>query len=77
MSTPVTHKRATSTSPLAILTLVSVNVGMPKVIGQSHGKPVLSGIAKSPVGDVTLDVTTTNLAGDRQADKGACPEDQG
>jgi MOSC domain-containing protein YiiM len=68
MSAPVTQDLSGSPGALATLTLTSVNVGKPRVIGQSHGEPVLSGIAKSPVGVARLAVTFTNLEGDGQAD---------
>jgi MOSC domain-containing protein YiiM len=46
--------------------LVSVNVGLPRVV-MSHGDPVSTGIFKEPVaGHVTL--RKLNLDGDRQAD---------
>ncbi|MEA2532167.1 MAG: hypothetical protein QOG89_3811 [Thermomicrobiales bacterium] len=48
--------------------LISVNVGLPAVIGMHRGKPVMSGIKKQPVGVTTLYLDTLNLAGDRQAD---------
>ncbi|HEY3241602.1 MAG TPA: MOSC domain-containing protein [Acidimicrobiia bacterium] len=49
--------------------LISVNVGLPTVIGTRRGHPVLSGIAKQPVTGVeTLKLTEVNLEGDRQAD---------
>ena len=49
--------------------LISVNVGLPTVIGTRRGHPVLSGIAKRPVTGVeTLKLTEVNLEGDRQAD---------
>ncbi len=49
--------------------LVSVNVGLPQVIGSTRfGKPVRSGIVKRPVTVDTLYLDTLNLEGDRQAD---------
>lgn len=48
--------------------LVSVNVGLPGVIGKHRGKPITSGIRKRPVSGETIEVGRTNLAGDRQAD---------
>jgi MOSC domain-containing protein YiiM len=46
--------------------LVSVNVGLPRVV-EWHGKPVTTGIFKAPVaGRIAL--RTLNLDGDRQAD---------
>ena len=51
------------------LRLVSVNVALPKVIGTlRRGKPIVSGIAKRPVGGETLRLDGLNLEGDRQAD---------
>src|SRR5689334_25440415 len=46
--------------------LISVNVGLPRQV-ISHGKPVLTGIFKSPVAGRVL-VRALNLEGDRQAD---------
>ena len=49
--------------------VVSVNVAMPSILGHhAHGEPVTSGIAKRPTTAEVLELTTTNLAGDRQAD---------
>jgi MOSC domain-containing protein YiiM len=49
--------------------LVSVNVGLPVVIGTRRGQPVRSGIVKRPVTGVeTLKLSELNLEGDRQAD---------
>ncbi len=51
------------------ITLVSVNVTMPKYLGQHRGRPVSSGIAKAPVvAPETLWLDTLNLEGDAQAD---------
>ena len=50
------------------LRLVSVNVGMPRVIGLLHGEPVLSGIAKVPLESSTVFVGSANIDGDGQAD---------
>ena len=68
MSVLETREHTDTPGGIATLTLVSLNVGMPRVIGQRHGEPVLSGIAKFPVGDGPLAVSATNLAGDGQAD---------
>jgi MOSC domain-containing protein YiiM len=46
--------------------LISVNVGLPRQV-ISHGKPVLTGIFKSPLAGRVL-VRALNLDGDRQAD---------
>ena len=48
--------------------IVGVFVGQPAPIGEMRGRPVVSAIAKAPVTSAWLDLTTTNLAGDRQAD---------
>jgi MOSC domain-containing protein YiiM len=48
--------------------LVSVNVGLPAVIGTNRGQSVMSGIKKRPVETARLYLGTLNLAGDRQAD---------
>jgi MOSC domain-containing protein YiiM len=49
--------------------LVSVNVGLPRVIGELRsGEPVLSGILKEPMSAATISLDTLNLAGDLQAD---------
>ncbi len=56
-------------SLLAEVGLVSVNVGVPRVIGkQRSGREILSGIVKTPVAAETLFLNTLNLEGDRQAD---------
>lgn len=68
MSAPIVRDQLDAPNSIATLTLVSLNVGKPRIIGQRHGEPVLSGIAKSPVGDAPLAVTATNLDGDGQAD---------
>lgn len=51
-----------------MIELVSVNVGQPAIIGTRRGKPVMSGIRKTPLTTDSLMVSRTNLAGDRQAD---------
>jgi MOSC domain-containing protein YiiM len=49
--------------------LVSVNVGLPRVIGDTRwGKPIRSGIVKQPVTAASIYLDTLNLDGDRQAD---------
>jgi MOSC domain-containing protein YiiM len=50
------------------LPVLSVNVGVPRVIGLQRGEPVLSGIAKAPVASATVFVGATNIEGDGQAD---------
>lgn len=49
------------------LCLLSVNVGMPRVIGISRGEEVLSAIAKEPVSGEIVVVRATNIDGDGQA----------
>ena len=46
--------------------LVSVNVGLPRVV-MSHGDPVSTGIFKEPVAGPVM-LRTLDLDGDRQAD---------
>ena len=46
--------------------LVSVNVGLPRVV-MSNGDPVSTGIFKEPVAGAVM-LRTLNLDGDRQAD---------
>ncbi len=54
---------------MATVELVSVNVGLPRVIGALHtGEPIVSGIVKEPVTTKTIVLDALNLAGDRQAD---------
>jgi MOSC domain-containing protein YiiM len=49
--------------------LVSVNVGLPRVIGATRWKkPIRSGIVKRPVTAASIYLDTLNLDGDRQAD---------
>lgn len=48
--------------------IAGVFVGLPSVIGEVRGRPVESGIAKQAVASPALALSTTNLAGDRQAD---------
>ena len=49
--------------------LVSVNVGLPQVIGDNRwGKPIRSGIVKRPVTTASIYLGPLNLDGDRQAD---------
>jgi MOSC domain-containing protein YiiM len=50
------------------LSLVSVNVGQPGVIGSYRGRPVSSAIGKRPVATDSLYLDCLNLEGDRQAD---------
>jgi MOSC domain-containing protein YiiM len=54
---------------LSEVRLVSVNVGLPEVIGATRwGKPIRSGIVKRPVTTADICLDTLNLDGDRQAD---------
>ncbi len=48
--------------------IVSVNVGLPTLLGQYHGKDVISGIHKRPITDLAVRVTADGLEGDGQAD---------
>ncbi len=50
------------------LKLISVNVGRPKVIGNTNGEDVLSGIDKHPVDGGAVFVRRTGIDGDGQAD---------
>ena len=50
------------------LRLLSVNVGLPRIIGEMQGEPVLSGFGKYPVNVPSVLVGATNIAGDGQAD---------
>lgn len=51
-----------------LLTLVSVNVGLPQTILLHQDGPIVSAIAKKPVGTDFVTVRKTNLDGDKQAD---------
>lgn len=48
--------------------LLSVNVGLPKVIGRDRGGDVISGIDKRPVATESVMVRTLGIEGDGQAD---------
>ena len=50
------------------ISILSVSVGMPAVIGMANGEEVLSGIAKQSVTADTVLVRTLGIAGDGQAD---------
>lgn len=50
------------------ITVVSVNVGQPNVVGAYRGRPVTSAIGKQPVITPELYLDPINLEGDRQAD---------
>ncbi len=49
--------------------LVSVNVSLPKYLGDHRGKPVTSGISKVPVLAAEIGLDRVNLEGDGQADR--------
>jgi MOSC domain-containing protein YiiM len=51
-----------------VIDLLSVNVAQPAIIGTRRGQPVLSGFCKRPVRTKTVEVGSTNIAGDAQAD---------
>jgi len=48
--------------------LLSVNVGLPKLLGHWHGEPVLSAFDKRSVSDATVMVRRSAIDGDGQAD---------
>ena len=50
------------------ISLVAVNVSMPKHLGEHRGRPITSGIAKQPVTAEFLWLDKLNLEGDAQAD---------
>ncbi len=50
------------------LQILSVNVSLPKPLGERAGETVLSGIAKEPVTVARVHVRTLNIDGDGQAD---------
>lgn len=52
----------------ASFSILSVNIGLPKVIGTLKGEQVTSGIAKTPASAAHLMVRATNIDGDGQAD---------
>jgi len=51
------------------LGVVSVNVSLPKIIGERNGEEILSAIGKHPVRSETIEVGKINLTGDAQADR--------
>ncbi len=53
------------------LHLISVNVGMPGIIGTYRGEAVVSGIVKMPVAHPSVFVGANNIEGDGQADLSA------
>jgi MOSC domain-containing protein YiiM len=50
------------------LRVLSVNVSRPKIIALMNGEPVVSGIAKKPLGSERVFVSARNIDGDGQAD---------
>ncbi len=50
------------------LAVRAVYAGRPSALGEHGGRAVLSAIVKEPVADAELELSTVNLAGDRQAD---------
>jgi MOSC domain-containing protein YiiM len=48
--------------------LLSVHVGTPALLGERRGEPVTSGIRKQSVSTPIVNVSTTNIEGDGQAD---------
>src|SRR5271165_263826 len=50
------------------LRILSVNVGLPRVLGTLQGEPVLSGFHKDVVTADMVYVSATNIEGDGQAD---------
>jgi MOSC domain-containing protein YiiM len=67
MSDIATSPRHTA-APSRLVTLLSVNVALPVVIGRRHRQRVESGIHKRPLSGDSVELDTLNLAGDRQAD---------
>jgi MOSC domain-containing protein YiiM len=53
---------------LSAIQLLDVNVGLPSPLGARRGEAVMSGIRKRPVTIPKVHVSTTNIAGDGQAD---------
>jgi len=50
------------------LRILSVNMGLPAVLGEYRGEIVVSGFAKTPVADAQVFVGAANIEGDGQAD---------
>lgn len=48
--------------------VLSVNVALPRLLGDENAEPLLSAIGKQPVSAPIIEVSRTNLAGDAQAD---------
>lgn len=51
------------------LTVLSVNCGVPRIIGERNGQPVRSAFGKSPVGPQTIYFGTMGIEGDVQANR--------
>src|SRR5262249_4951297 len=56
------------TDPSLALPILSVNVGLPAPLGTVNGRPVLSGIRKTPLTGESAQLSRTNLDGEAQAD---------
>lgn len=68
-TSPASSLVSGTTQPDLSVQLVSVNVGLPRIIGTLRsGEQVLSGIGKRPVATDRLLLSSLNLQGDRQAD---------
>jgi len=52
----------------ACISILSVNVGLPAIIGTANGEAVVSGIAKRPVASDSVFLRTLGIEGDGQAD---------
>jgi len=68
VSPPIPDQVTSGTRPAAHPVLISVNVGLPAVLGYRRGRPVVSGIRKRPVTMDRLVLDRLNLEGDGQAD---------
>lgn len=64
----MTEMQQKPASPGDSLTLLSTSVGSPAFLGMRRGEEVISGIRKRPVDVPEVEVSTLNIAGDRQAD---------
>jgi MOSC domain-containing protein YiiM len=66
----VIHRKYLGEDNLSLMELriLSVNVSKPKIIALANGEPVLSGIAKRPLGIANVFVSALNIDGDGQAD---------
>lgn len=54
--------------PILSVPILSVNVGLPRIIAEVDGVGVVSGIAKRPIAGPTIAVGFTQIEGDGQAD---------